>query len=145
MVVIQFNVESWGLVDAGRGDVVAQRAVEPDARVGQGGEVRWHDRRVLECAREQRVIDFLEDKAHWPQPLRHAGGYPVLTNGMESSIPGLHFLGAPAAYTFGPLMRFVSGSHYAATHLARAIAPRGAAVPARVWWMRPAPGVELAG
>lgn len=77
--------------------------------------------------------------------LHHARGYPILTNGMESSVPGLHFLGAPAAHSFGPLMRFVSGSHYAAQHLARAIAPRTAAVPTRVRWVRPAPEVELAG
>ena len=29
--------------------------------------------------------------------IRSVGGYPVLRPGMESSVPGLHFLGAPAA------------------------------------------------
>jgi hypothetical protein len=42
-------------------------------------------------------------------------------------------------------MRFVSGSHYAATHLGHTIAPRAAAVPMRVRWLRPAPEAELAG
>lgn len=76
--------------------------------------------------------------------LHHAGGYPVLSDGMESSVPGLHFLGAPAALSFGPLMRFVSGSHYAATCLSRAIRP--ARVADRVTWI-PAPPrkVELVG
>lgn len=49
------------------------------------------------------------------------GGYPVLSTGLETSIPGLHFLGAPAALTFGPVMRFVTGTCYAAPALTRKI------------------------
>lgn len=75
--------------------------------------------------------------------LRHVGGYPVLSGAMESSVAGLHFLGAPAAVSFGPLMRFVSGSHYAATRLVRAIASARAA--AAVWIPQPPREVELAG
>jgi hypothetical protein len=48
-------------------------------------------------------------------------GFPILTEGFESSIPGLHFLGAPAAWNFGPLMYFVCGTDYAARRLARRI------------------------
>jgi FAD-dependent urate hydroxylase len=47
-----------------------------------------------------------------------ANGYPRLGPGLESSVPGLHFLGAPAAASFGPLMRFVSGAGYAARAVA---------------------------
>jgi FAD-dependent urate hydroxylase len=54
--------------------------------------------------------------------LRVANGYPVLRRGLESSIPGLHILGAPAAYSFGPTMRFVSGSWYGGSRAAEAIA-----------------------
>ena len=61
--------------------------------------------------------------------VRQVGGSPLLGSGFESSVPGLHFLGAPAARSFGPLMRFVAGSHFAATELARFFA--GSA--ARVW------------
>jgi FAD-dependent urate hydroxylase len=46
--------------------------------------------------------------------LQIVGGYPRLGPGLESSVPGLHFVGAPAAYSFGPVMRFVVGSWYAA-------------------------------
>ena len=42
------------------------------------------------------------------------GGYPVLGPGMETTVPGLHVVGAPAALSFGPVMRFVSGSWYTA-------------------------------
>jgi FAD-dependent urate hydroxylase len=55
------------------------------------------------------------------QSLAVTGGYPALTGGFEASVPGLHFLGAPAAGTFGPLMRFVAGTRYAATALTRCI------------------------
>ncbi len=53
--------------------------------------------------------------------LRCVDGYPVLDDGLESSVPGLHFLGAPAAHTFGPLLRFVSGSEFATRALAQSI------------------------
>jgi hypothetical protein len=48
-------------------------------------------------------------------------GYPRLSAGFESSVPRLHFLGAPAAWSFGPLMRFVSGTGYAARSLTRCV------------------------
>jgi FAD-dependent urate hydroxylase len=54
--------------------------------------------------------------------LRLVDGYPTLGRGFESSIPGLHFLGAPAARSFGPIMRFVSGSWYGGTRLAQSVA-----------------------
>jgi cation diffusion facilitator CzcD-associated flavoprotein CzcO len=49
------------------------------------------------------------------------GGYPVLSDAFETSVPGLHVLGAPAAWSFGPLMRFVAGSGFAARSLARGV------------------------
>jgi hypothetical protein len=41
--------------------------------------------------------------------VHQVSGYPVLRSGLESSVPGLHFLGAPAAWSFGPLMRLSPG------------------------------------
>ena len=52
------------------------------------------------------------------------GGYPVMGAGLESSVPGLHFMGAAAAYSFGPIMRFVVGTWYAAPAVARRAAGR---------------------
>lgn len=54
--------------------------------------------------------------------LARSDGFPKLSRHFESSIPGLHFLGAPSAWTFGPLMYFVAGTQYAARTLARRIA-----------------------
>ncbi len=53
--------------------------------------------------------------------LRVVQGSPVLRRGLESSVPGLHFLGAPAAESFGPVMRFVVGTSYTAPALAQGI------------------------
>ncbi len=52
-------------------------------------------------------------------------GYPVLRPGLETSIPGLHILGAPAAWSFGPLLQCVSGSTYASQSLTRHISANG--------------------
>jgi FAD-dependent urate hydroxylase len=53
--------------------------------------------------------------------LRLVDGYPELSAGFEASLLGLHFLGASAAGTFGPLMRFVAGTKYAASALTHSI------------------------
>lgn len=55
--------------------------------------------------------------------LETINGYPVLKRGLESSIPGLHFLGKPAAWSFGPLLGFVSGTEFAANELVHSIYP----------------------
>jgi hypothetical protein len=57
------------------------------------------------------------------------GGSPVLRRGLESSVWGLHVMGAPAAWSFGPIMRFVSGSWYAGRAIAREIAGRSSGRP----------------
>jgi cation diffusion facilitator CzcD-associated flavoprotein CzcO len=49
-------------------------------------------------------------------------GYPKLKRGLESSVPNLHFLGAPAAWSFGPVARFVSGTYYCVKAVTRKIA-----------------------
>jgi cation diffusion facilitator CzcD-associated flavoprotein CzcO len=48
-------------------------------------------------------------------------GYPRLRSGFECSVPGLFFVGAPAAYSFGALMRFVCGTEYCAKTIAEHI------------------------
>jgi cation diffusion facilitator CzcD-associated flavoprotein CzcO len=58
------------------------------------------------------------------QRIRQTHGFPHLRLGLESTVPGLHFLGAPAAWSFGPLMQFVSGTTFASRALARGIAGR---------------------
>ncbi len=57
--------------------------------------------------------------------IKTADGFPQLTGAFESSVPGLHFLGAPAAWSYGPLMYFVSGTKFAARKLSRHLASNG--------------------
>lgn len=59
--------------------------------------------------------------------IQRVGGLPVLDCAFQSSIPGLHFIGAPAARSFGPTMRFVSGSWYAADRLTAGLRRLGGA------------------
>jgi hypothetical protein len=51
--------------------------------------------------------------------LSMTNGYPRLSTGLEASIRGLHFIGAPASFSFGPVVRFVTGSWYVARALTR--------------------------
>src|SRR5580698_230572 len=55
------------------------------------------------------------------QRLEIVNGYPVLKPGLECSIPGLHFVGKPAAWSFGPLLGFVSGTDFASNELVRSV------------------------
>jgi len=73
-----------------------------------------------------RKYEFLS--ASLVSGLRLVGGCPVLGRGFESSVRGLHFLGAPAVWSFGPLMRFVAGADFAARSVSRSVvrARRGA-------------------
>ena len=66
--------------------------------------------------------EFLDEKLL--AAIERVGGYPVLRRGLESSVPRLHFLGAPAAWSYGPLMRFVSGTWWAGNALRRAVTGR---------------------
>jgi FAD-dependent urate hydroxylase len=59
--------------------------------------------------------------AELPQRIACVGGYPRLSRGFESSLAGLHFLGAPSARSYGPLMRFVAGTEFAAPMLTSAV------------------------
>jgi hypothetical protein len=56
---------------------------------------------------------------------------PNLTRHFESSVRGLYFVGPAAAFSFGPLFRFVAGADYAVPLLARRLAWTSAALP--VW------------
>lgn len=54
--------------------------------------------------------------------LRTRDGAADLGRGFESSVPGLHFVGAFSAASFGPVMRFVSGTPFTGRALAAHVA-----------------------
>ena len=54
------------------------------------------------------------------QITRHLG-LPLLSSALESSVEGLHFVGASAVGSFGPLLRFIAGAGFAARRVTRAV------------------------
>ncbi|WP_328666723.1 FAD-dependent oxidoreductase [Streptomyces sp. NBC_00322] len=58
------------------------------------------------------------------QAVQTFGGAPRLSAGFESSVPGLYFTGLAAAPSFGPVLRFVCGTGFAARQLAAGLAAR---------------------
>jgi thioredoxin reductase len=71
-------------------------------------------------------LEFLSDSLR--TAIRTHERMPVLSGWFESSVPGLYFVGPPAANSFGPLMRFMVGAEYAAPRVARHLARRTAAL-----------------
>ena len=51
-------------------------------------------------------------------------GFPVLSRAGQSTVPGLYFAGAPAAFSLGPSMRYLAGTHNVSARLARSVARR---------------------
>lgn len=52
--------------------------------------------------------------------IRTQDGFPLLDTGFQTSVRGLHVVGALGSRTFGPLFRFVAGAPIAARQVARA-------------------------
>lgn len=65
------------------------------------------------------------------EKIKRVDGFPCLGEGLESvSVPGLHFIGVAAMWSYGPLMRFVAGTEFVCRSLQRRIAnSEGFAVP----------------
>jgi hypothetical protein len=59
--------------------------------------------------------DFLP--ADLTRDIEQFDGYPKLGSGFRCSVPGLHFIGATAARSFGPLLYFVAGTEFASREL----------------------------
>jgi hypothetical protein len=58
--------------------------------------------------------------------IRTVANTPALSMQFESSVPGLYFTGISAAPSFGPLLRFVYGTRFAARRLSRHLAASAA-------------------
>ena len=127
------------------------RAIRPAASCwvkGRTANVRIHTGRSIVQARaegervrvklndgSERTFDhvllgtgYRVDIARYPflspqvlERIERVNGFPVLDQWFESSLPGMHFVGAPAARSFGPLMRFVAGAEFASTAVAHRI------------------------
>jgi FAD-dependent urate hydroxylase len=117
---------SWLLPRLKGVKITLDRKIVNACEKGSRLEIKLHDG-------TERIVDhcllatgFRVDLGRYPflspdllKQVETAGGYPVLRRGLESSVPGLHFLGKPASWSFGPLLCFVSGTEFAATELVR--------------------------
>ena len=65
-------------------------------------------------------LRFLDDGLR--NKIRAAEDTPVLSTYFESSVPGLYFVGAASANSFGPLARFAYGAKYTSRRLSRHLA-----------------------
>lgn len=112
-------------------DISIRTACQVESAESTGGKlrIRLNDGSVRDVDHALLGTGYRVDVTRYPflppelgQRLSMVDGFPKLTSGFESSIPGLHFLGAPSSWTFGPLMFFVCGTDYAGRRLARYIA-----------------------
>jgi pyridine nucleotide-disulfide oxidoreductase len=109
--------------------ILTSSSVESTVPAGGKLRIRLNDGSVREADHVLLGTGYRVDVTRYPflpqelsQNLTLVNGFPKLRPGFESSISGLHFLGAPSSWNFGPLMFFVCGTDYAARRLARHIA-----------------------
>lgn len=85
------------------------------------GTKRYADHVILSTGYQVDVTRYEFLGSGLRNALRVIDGYPELTAGLESSVRGLHFIGAPGARSFGPICRFVAGTPFTARALARRV------------------------
>jgi FAD-dependent urate hydroxylase len=117
----------WGEIAVASG-----RAVRDAQPAGEGIRLRLDDGATLDVDHVVLATGYRIDIAKYrilsPELLHRidcVDGYPVLAQGFESSVPGLHFVGASAVASFGPMMRFVAGTVYTGPALAHAVVAAG--------------------
>jgi FAD-dependent urate hydroxylase len=126
---------AWWLRDRVEGVVEILRTTHVREAEASGSAVRLRlegpSRSSLEVDHVIAGTGFRVDLArlaYLPEDLRTRiatlGGYPVLTRAGESTVPGLYFVGAAAAFGLGPSMRFIAGTHNVARQLTQSVARR---------------------
>jgi FAD-dependent urate hydroxylase len=82
------------------------------------GSTREVDHTVLGTGYQVDITRYPFLPAELSQKVERVNGFPKIGVGFESSVPGLHFMGAPSSWRYGPLMFFVCGTDFAARRLA---------------------------
>jgi cation diffusion facilitator CzcD-associated flavoprotein CzcO len=134
---LQDRLAAWAIRPAASGwlrsrtqgvTITTQRQVVSASRCGDqlevqldDGSVRSADHVLLGTGYRVSIDRYRFLPAELLGTLRTVNGYPVLTSGFESSLPGLYFVGATAAYSFGPVCRFVAGTPFTARALTRSV------------------------
>jgi len=96
--------------------------------VGNGLEFRLSDGSVERFDNVVLATGYKVDISQYPlleeslkAEMLTEDGYPVLTTGLETSIPGLYMAGVIAERTLGPTLRFVTGTSNAGPRIAASI------------------------
>jgi FAD-dependent urate hydroxylase len=89
------------------------------------GTERLADRVLLATGYRMDISRYPFLSQELVEGVKRVDGFPRLSPGFESTAPGLFFIGAPAMWTFGPLMQFVAGADFAARRLARVLQKTG--------------------
>ena len=113
---------------------LAQGALRPEVsgsaiRLSVEGETETYDHVLLATGYKTDISRLEFIAPNLLGRIQCVDGSPVLTRGFKSSMDGLHFVGSSAVYSYGPLMRFVAGTRYAARHLTQSVVARRAARP----------------
>lgn len=104
-------------ISVGR-QVKAARSDSHEARLTlDDGSERRVDHVVLGTGYRVEISRYSFLDAALTSEVSQFDGYPRLAAGFRSSIPGLHFIGAAAAKSFGPLLYFVAGTEFASQRL----------------------------
>jgi cation diffusion facilitator CzcD-associated flavoprotein CzcO len=120
--------------------VTLRRQVSRVDSLGRRLRLRFDDGTETEADHVILGTGYAPDVTRYPflpaalvDAMSRAGGYPVLRAGFESSVPGLHFVGAIAAHSYGPITRFVVASAYTGREVTRHITGRPAPLLDRAW------------
>src|SRR6185437_1905043 len=96
-----------------------QQGVQLTLRQGSGSEESLEADHIV-AATGYRVslsrLKFIEPATQ--AAIRKVDDTPVLDRHFQTSVPGLYFVGAAAANSFGPLLRFAFGARFAAERVA---------------------------
>ena len=124
----------WFMKDRVIGKIPTLLGVIPEAAESRNGHVHLRVRAIDGSVREivadhiisatgykvdVRRLDFLASQIL--SQLKTIENTPILSASMESSVPGLYFMGVASANSFGPVMRFAFGAKFAAPHLAKVL------------------------
>jgi FAD-dependent urate hydroxylase len=104
------------------------RSVKSTMPVDRRLRIELDDQTTREVDRVVLATGYAVDVNGYPflapeiaRAIRTRNGLPLLNDGFESSIPGLHFVGAVGTESFGPLLRFVDGTKYTAQAVKNAV------------------------
>jgi FAD-dependent urate hydroxylase len=98
--------------------VVSAKEVDDEVRLFlDDGSERRVDHVLMATGYRVDIANYQFLAPELVREVRQLDGYPDVTAGFATSVPGLHFIGATAARKFGPLMYFVTGTEFASREL----------------------------